>query len=180
VHDLAHRIAPKTAVVYVDNDETVCAHGRALLVDSGNVAVLQADLRRPDVVLNDRVVRGLIDLDRPVAVLAMFVLHLIPDEDEPQAVLARYRDALAPGSALAISHASDDSGLGNLAGVSAVYQRTGTPFVPRSHEEIRGFFGRFVLEPPGLVNFWPYPEPPAGIRPDLTRAGYCGIGRRTG
>ncbi|MEW1590065.1 SAM-dependent methyltransferase [Micromonospora vinacea] len=77
-----------------------------------------------------------IDGRSPVAVLMMFVLHLVPDEQDPQRVVATYRDALAPGSYLALSHASADVHPDLMARISAIYARANSPFVPRCHADI--------------------------------------------
>ncbi|KAB1946740.1 SAM-dependent methyltransferase [Micromonospora sp. ALFpr18c] len=178
VHEIAHRIDPEVRVVYVDNDPVVCSHGRALLADSKAVSVLQADLRHPEQVLAHPEIGGAIDFGSPVAVLMMFVLHLVPDEQGPQRIVASYRDALAPGSYLALSHAGTDAHPELMARISAIYQRANSPFVPRSHADIARFFGNLVLEPPGLVNMWPYAEPPATDDPEVAGTGYSGVGRK--
>lgn len=178
VHEIARRIDPATRVVYVDKDEVAAAHGRALLSEPDKVVVVQGDLRRPREILDHPDVRRLIDFDQPVAVMVMFVLHLIPDEDRPQDVIAAYRDALAPGSYLAVSHASKDARPELMARISAIYERASSPFVPRSHAEIARFFGDFQLEPPGLVNIWPFSEPPKFMDADLARTGYGGVGKK--
>jgi len=178
VHEIAHRIDPSTRVVYVDNDEIVCAHSRALLMGTPTVLVHEADFRRPAEIVDSPTVREHLDLDRPVAVLISNMLHLLPDSDDPQGIVATLRDALAPGSFLAIGHASTDARPGFTAHISAIYERVSSPFVPRSHADIARFFGDFVLEEPGLVNVWPFVEPPDTLGVDLIGAGYTGIGRK--
>src|SRR5689334_8693366 len=106
VHEIAQRDAPGSRVVYVDIEPVAVSHSRTLLEDNPDTAVAQLDLRRPDQVLDSPEVRDLLDLTRPVAVLAVAVLHFLPDSDDPAGVLARYRDAVAPGSRLVVSHAS--------------------------------------------------------------------------
>jgi hypothetical protein len=65
-----------------------------------------------------------------------------------------------------------------MARISAIYQRANAPFTPRSKAEIEAFFGDFDLEPPGLVNVWPYEQVPPGMNPDLSRTGYGAVGRK--
>jgi SAM-dependent methyltransferase len=178
VHEVAHRIDPSTRVVYVDHDAMVCAHSRALLNGGDNILVLRGDLSNPDGILKDPQVGALIEFDRPVAVLMMSVLHLIPEADKPHDILASYRKALAPGSYLAISHATNDVRSEQAAGISRIYERADSPFVPRSRAEITRFFGDFALEPPGLANFWPFVEAPEGVDPELARTGLSAIGRK--
>ncbi|MEU0569590.1 SAM-dependent methyltransferase [Nonomuraea sp. NPDC005983] len=186
VHEVAHRFTPDAKVVYVDNDPVVCAHGRAMLASPERVAMVEGDVRRPDEILADPDVRGLLDFDRPVAVLMMFLLHLIPDEERPGQFVAAYRDALAPGSYLAISHVGSDVLPERIAPIVQYYRQANSPFCPRPGREIEAFFGDFELIPPGLANgrgpevVWPFTDPDAVVFLDaeLARLGYAGIGRK--
>ena len=178
VHEIARAIDPSVRVVYVDYDEVVCIHGRALLCDPDHAIILHRDAREPQTILADPELRGLLDLDQPVAILMMFLLHLIPDVDKPQEMVAAYRDALAPGSFLAVSHAANDARPEYMARISAIYERANAPFTPRPKAEIEAFFGDFELEPPGLVNVWPYEQAPPGMHPDLARTGYGALARK--
>ncbi|NUR85472.1 MAG: SAM-dependent methyltransferase [Nonomuraea sp.] len=186
VHEVAHRFAPDARVVYVDADPVVCAHGRALLADPERVAMVEADARDPRAVLEQPDVRRLLDLSRPVAVLMMFFLHLVPDSDEPQKFVSHYREALAPGSYLAISHVGTDVAPERSARISEFYRQANAPFCPRPGTEIAAFFGDFELIPPGLASglgpdlVWPFADPEAMLFLDeeLARMGYAGIGRK--
>ncbi|MEV6342914.1 SAM-dependent methyltransferase [Actinoplanes sp. NPDC051851] len=174
VHDIAHAIDPSVRVVYVDYDGVVCIHGRALLA-ARHTAMAQADLRDPAALLAHPEVKGLIDFGQPVGLLMMFLLHLVGEDDRPGEAVAAYREAVAAGSVLAISHAAVDARPDLMARISAVYERASSPFTPRGREEIRAFFGDWKLEDPGLVNVWPYPVPPADIDPALAGMGYGGV-----
>jgi SAM-dependent methyltransferase len=178
VHEIARAIDPSVRVVYIDYDDVVCIHGRALLCDPNRAIILRRDVREPQTILDDPELRGLLDLDQQVAVLMMFLLHLIPDADKPQDVVAAYRDALAPGSYLAISHATADARPDYMARISAIYKRANSPFTPRTRTEVETFFSDFQLEPPGLVNVWPYEQAPEGMNPDLAGTGYGAVGRK--
>ena len=178
IHEIAHAIDPSVRVVYIDSDEVVCIHGRALLSQPDLVLMAQHDLLDPEAIFNDGAIKALIDFEQPVGVLMMFLLHLIADDAKPQEVLAAYRSALSPGSFLAISHAANDARPEYLARISAIYERADAPFTPRPREEIAAFFGDFVLEPPGLVNVWPYTELPADLDAALAGTGYSGVARK--
>ncbi len=186
VHEVALRHAPEARVVYVDSDPVVAAHGRALLADPDRVAMVLGDVRRPEEILSAPEVRELLDFDRPVAVLMMFVLHLIGDQDEPQRFVAAYRDALAPGSYLAVSHVTNDVATERTAQVTEFYRKADADFTPRPGTEIRAFFGDFELIPPGLATglpphqVWPFADPlnPVFVDEDLARMAYAGIGRK--
>ncbi|MEU8248408.1 SAM-dependent methyltransferase [Nonomuraea sp. NPDC048916] len=188
VHEVARRFTPDARVVYVDNDPVAAAHGRALLADPARVAMVEADVRRPEQVLAHPEVTALLDFDRPVAVLMMFLLHLVPDEDDPQGFVAAYRDALAPGSYLAVTHVAGDVAPAVTARISEFYRQANTPFCPRSYEEVAAFFGDFELIPPGLATgmgpevVWPFadpdPETTMFLDEDIARLGLAGIGRK--
>jgi hypothetical protein len=149
VHQVVHRVNPAGRVVYVDNDKVVLTHARALLADSGNVGVAEADLRHPEGILTAPQVRQLIDFERPVAVLMVAILHFVTDEHRPQEIVRRFHEAIAPGSYLALSHAEYRA---RLARPASMYRRMANePAVLRPREEIARFFDGFDLLEPGLV-----------------------------
>jgi hypothetical protein len=187
VHEIAQEIAPDARVVYVDNDPMVVTHSRALLAGD-NTAVIQADLRQPDQILQDPEVRELIDFGQPVALLLMAILHFFPDTEDPAGIVARFRDALPPGSYLAISHGTTDipersdmspqemAEMG--AKVERLYQLTTASLVTRTRAQVERFFDGFELLPPGLteIQLW---RP--GHQSSLLPGGfYGGVGRKPG
>lgn len=103
VHSVAARYAPGRRVVYVDKDAETVDHAARLVAGEAGVVVEQADATDVAAVLATAGVRELFDLGRPVAVLAVSLLHEATD-DAARAAVHGYRDALAPGSALAVSH----------------------------------------------------------------------------
>lgn len=146
VHHTAHTTCPQARVVYVDSDSETVEAGSVLIADSPGTAMLRADLCQPRSVLTDPLLTGLIDLTRPVAVLLISVLHLIPD-DALSATVAGYRDRLAPGSVVAISHLSDpDAPRGN----------TYPPLYDRTQAEVKELFSGLELLPTGVspIGHW--------------------------
>ncbi len=132
VHEIAQAESPGARVVYVDIDPVAVAVGREILAADELTAVVHGDMRDVDAVLGAPGSVRLLDLAEPVGVLMVALLHFVPDEVDPRAVIARYRDAVAPGSFLAISHASHE-GQPELVGPhTALYERTGTPMTMRS------------------------------------------------
>ena len=103
-HGVVQEAIPDAHVVYVDNDPMVRAYASELLSGNGTTAVITADLREPDSILNDPALHALIDLDQPAGLLMTAVLHFVADDADPWALAARYAGALAPGSYLALSH----------------------------------------------------------------------------
>ncbi len=133
VHEVAQRIAPETRVVYVDNDPMVVRHGLALLATNGNVAMVEADLRAPREITTHPDTRRLIDFSGPVAVLMLASLHFVTDAEHPQAIVSEWRDTMAPGSYLAISHiTADEVEPATAKAAQAVYADASAPAVPRA------------------------------------------------
>ena len=161
--EAAHAIAPDAHVVCIDNDPVVLAHSRALLArrKPDRTTVLHGDLREPERILADPQLRAVIDFDRPVVLLLMAILHFIPDSDDPAGIVAAFRDALAPGSHLVLSHATYDFNI-KVLNNSRVYNDATAPFVPRSRAQITALLDGFEVLEPGLVDV-------AHWRPDGTR-----------
>ena len=191
VHEVAQEVESQSRVVYVDHDPVAVAHGTALLESNPRATAVRADLRSPQVVLDQAKATGLIDLDRPVALLLIAVVHFMQDDEEPGALIAEYMDALVPGSLLALSHARSD-GPPELVEAARVYDRAGSPgrMRLRTRSEVEALFGDLTILEPGVVGM---PEwrrdltgdqaSPAGgtsSRTELgeSRAGLAGMGRR--
>ncbi|GAA3003352.1 SAM-dependent methyltransferase [Streptosporangium longisporum] len=104
VHEVAHRVAPRARVVYVDIDPIVLAHGRALL-QTPLTSVVRADVREPEALLAHPEIGDVLDLTRPVAVLLASVLHFVPDEALVTRLMSVLRGRLVPGSHVVVSHA---------------------------------------------------------------------------
>ncbi|WP_243793321.1 SAM-dependent methyltransferase [Saccharopolyspora gloriosae] len=153
VHEVAHDDRPDTVIAYVDHEPVAVAHARRLLHGETRVTVTQADLSRPADVLDAPGVTRLLDFDQPLAVLALSVLHFVPDEAAPVGVLDAYRRACAPGSVLALSHASG-AGLSTTQVVEGlrIYDQTPTPLSLRPAEQARELLTGWSLIPPGVVS----------------------------
>jgi SAM-dependent methyltransferase len=164
VHEVAQEIAPQARVVYIDSDPVVLAHARALLVGD-HTAVVTADIREPGSILNHPAVGGLIDFDQPVGLLMFAILHHVNDFEGPGRIAATFREAVPPGSHLAISHfqnpgdARPEDAEMALLGEELFNRSFGTGRW-RTPEEIRSYFGDWELLEPGVV---PMPE----WRPDI-------------
>jgi SAM-dependent methyltransferase len=160
-HQIAHRLAPEARVVYVDIDPLVSTHADALMAGP-RVATLRADLREPEEVLGDPRVRELLDFGQPVGIMFMCVLHCLWDREDPWGVVGRFRDAVAPGSYLALSHMTREAHPEAAEGLFRMTQELhwNTPLISRDRPGIARFFDGFTLVEPGLVA-------PAQWRPDL-------------
>jgi hypothetical protein len=151
VHEVAERVDPTCRVVYVDNEPATVAHGRTMLRRSRTAAVVEADVRDPDAVLNAPETARLLDLDEPVAVLMVGILPYLSHEDRPADVVAKYREAMAPGSHLAISHLTGDLHPDLMDKVTELGKLTGITLTPRGLAEVTGLFTGFDLVEPGVV-----------------------------
>jgi len=177
VHEVAQSANPDCRVVYVDIDPTAVIHSQQILAGNGRAAAIQADIREPDRILDDPDLRALLDLDQPVALLMLCILHFIPDDQDPAGLVGRYRDRLAPGSYLAVSHVTGDDDSESHANAMNVYSRVMTQVNLRTRAQVAALFAGFDLVEPGLVfvSRW-RPEPDDDTTTALYY--YSGVGRR--
>ncbi|WP_309117255.1 SAM-dependent methyltransferase [Saccharothrix sp.] len=178
VHEVAQEANPDCRVVYVDIEPVAIKHSELLLADNPRATAILADLREPEAVVAKA--KSLLDFDAPVGLLAVGVMQFIPDEDDPWGVLARYRDALAPGSYLALSHFTPDRMPQAMAAGADIFQQTAEPITPRTREQVLAMMDGFDVVEPGLV-FTPEwrPESPEDVPDDPGRANlYAVVGRK--
>lgn len=155
----------------------VVTHARALLATDEHVKVVKGDLRRPREVIDDPLTRELIDFGRPVAVLMAAILHFVSAEEDPAAIVAEYRQELAPGSHLLISHTADESPEHVMTTAKQRFRLAGSPLTPRTRTEIAGFFGDLDLVEPGLTDVRSWRTGEADLR-DLPWVMVGGLGRK--
>jgi len=178
VHEIAQDVAPDARVVYVDNDPIVHVHANALLAGNSTTVML-ADLRQPEAILQAPKVREVLDFDQPIAVLLVAILHFIRDDENPAGIVRQLRDAIAPGSALVISHATADLDEQAATAAASAYDQATSPLTLRRYTEILRLVRGFNLVRPGLV-------PLSGWRPDPHAPdpgavwGYGGVGWKRG
>lgn len=180
VHEIARQENPDTKIAYVDLDPVAVTHSRALVYNCSGVTILQADLREPEQVLGSSQVQAVLDLDKPVGVMMVAMLHFVADHEDPAGIVARYRDALAPGSYLALSHACRHGMEEFAVEHERIYRRAGMTIRVRSREEIAAFFDGFQLVEPGLVQL-PHWRPDSGQTASDERPfpGVGGVGRKS-
>ena len=180
VHEVAQAINADARVVYVDIDPVVVLHGEAILQDNPLAASVQGDVRQAPEILDDPLVHRLLDFNQPLAVLLIAILHFIPDKDAFAAVRT-LREALPPGSYLALTHASADNlppeARDNL---QRFWESTRNAMYFRSRSQQAEFFEGLSLVEPGLVHIplW-RPDSPDDLlydEPERTSA-YAGMGR---
>ncbi len=182
VHELARHLHPRARAVFVYREPISFQLGRQVVGDDPDAAVLGLSLRDPGAVLTHPATRALLDFDRPIGLLAVGGLVFLPDAADPGGLLRRYRQALAPGSMLALSHVSDDSRRPEIAAelqwVLRYYEERVAPLYMRPREELLSWFDGMEILDPGFVRYgrWrpEYPLTPAQLRCDY---GYTGVGR---
>lgn len=162
-HEIVQGENRAARVVYVDNDPMCHAHGRALLETNEETIFVPGDLTAPGALLDHPAIARHLARDRPIAVILGAVLHHISDEQDPVGIVRRHIDALAPGSAVAITHFWDPDDGTEAHRLARELQRRyletglGTGWF-RTREQISSFFGELDLVEPGLVeldDWWP-------------------------
>lgn len=178
-HQIVQDVDGAAKVVYVDNDPSVYLHGVALLADDKSTRVVLGDVREPGKLLNLPEVTGLLDFTEPVGLILNAVIHHVLDEEHPHRIVTAYKDALAPGSYLQLTHFTDESA--EARANEAVLKQALGRGQARSREEITRFFDGFELVPPGIV-FLPEWRPDEPVTLPLDPGGKLmlgGVGRKT-
>jgi O-methyltransferase involved in polyketide biosynthesis len=185
-HMAVRRVRPDARVVYVDIDPMVHAMAAGLLTDEDHTKLIQGDLREPEAVLSDPGLRSLIDLSEPVGLLMTAVVHFVADGSEPAKLVKRYTDALAPGSYLALSHATADKlPERSVQAMYDTYENANALIYLRTRDEVgRLFDGLEMVEPypdadelVTYVGLWGA-ESVEEADSDGSRVLYCGVGKR--
>lgn len=162
VHEIAQQADPQARVVYVDNEPVAISHSELVLDGNDRATAILADMRDPATILEHPKTKQLLDFDAPIGLLMVTVFHYVADTDGPMELMARYRDALVPGSYLALSHVCTDFDSADLAGIVTSMRDSPNPIHPRTRAAIADLFTGFDLLDPGLV-------PPAQWRPSPAR-----------
>ncbi len=171
-------------VVYVDVDPRVRDRSLKLLADTPGATAITADLREVDDVLGQ--VSAFVDLSEPVGLLMVAVLHFVSDAADPYRITRRYMNALAPGSYLALSHATaEHQPEAPLTAIADTYKNATEQVYMRTKPQVERFFvGLDLVRPhpsmPPAVTYAGYwgADDPAEADSDGARWIYCGVARR--
>jgi hypothetical protein len=185
-HDAVGAVIPDARVVYVDNDPMVRAMSGGLIDDATHTDLVIADIRDPGEVLGHPDLTALIDFSEPVGLLMTAVVHFVADGSDPWGLVKRYTGMLAPGSYLALSHATAD----NLPPLSVqamydTYENASTRIYLRTRDEVERFFEGLEFVPPydgaapgvTYVGVWGADDPEIADT-EGSRVLYCGVARR--
>ena len=172
-HEIALETSPEARVVYVDHDPVVLAHARNMLQGVPGTAIIEQDLLKPEDILADSVLRGLIDFDQPTAFLFLSILHFVSDEADPAGLIARLLEPFPPGSHVAISHATPDT-VPEVNDVERVFDEATQQAHVRSRDGVARLVAGMEIIEPGLV--WPpewRPESGDEIPANAAESYYC-------
>jgi SAM-dependent methyltransferase/DNA-binding MarR family transcriptional regulator len=189
-------VTPDANVVYVDFDESVVAKSQQLLHGRKNTAAICYDVRNTHELLSDPLLSspdGLIDFGKPVAVVMVALLHFVKDLSVARDIVRVFRERLAPGSYIILSHAyrpDPTTGIEDVViAMESTYGRLIADVTLRSFSEISTLLDGLELVPPGLVAtpLW-HPEIERGSLPpgytqfsanEAWRAlALCGVGKK--
>ncbi len=180
VHEVVQVASPEARVLYVDIDPVAVVHSQSILAGNQRADIVRADLRDLPAILDDPRSRRLIDPTQPLGVLMVATLHFIPDQADAVSIVARYRDVMASGSYLTVSHASYGARSDQVEPATELYRRTTAPLTRRSRLEIEALLDGFDLVDPGIVYtpLW-RPDSPADVDDHPERFNtYAAVGRR--
>ncbi|RDI42468.1 SAM-dependent methyltransferase [Nocardia mexicana] len=183
-HEVSRSMAADARVVYVDNDMEAVNRAHELLQQQralGSTAVVEADLRVPELILDHPDTRRLIDFDQPIGLLIVSVWPFVPDSDRPYELMAQLRDRLPSGSYVAMSHVSLDDASDELkqriAAAADLYKETSDPVNVRSRDDFAAFYDGFEMIAPGLVYAPDWrPERPVDPRDPARPCNFAAVG----
>jgi hypothetical protein len=183
-HEVAQRLNPDARVVYVDIDPVAVAHGQALLQNNPRARAIQGDVRDTAAILAHPAVADLLDLGRPLGVQLLLILHAIVDDQQAYRAVHTLRDALAPGSYVAISHSTRENVPGEILDqLEKLGDATPTGIRYRPRADLWPFLEGLELVEPGLVYLPEWrPEGPDDILVDAPyrTLTYGALGRKAG
>jgi hypothetical protein len=179
-HEVAQRIAPRSRIVYVDNDPLVLVHARALLASSpeGVTDYIEADVHNPDQILQGAT--RTLDFSQPVALMMLGLLGHVVDYDRACGIVDRLVAAVPSASYLVISDGTNVINPEARNEATRISIEAGAPYIARSPEQIAGFFHGLELVEPGVVSSprWrPDPDAVSGGIPDEVDE-FCGVARK--
>lgn len=154
IHDAARSVNPDARVVYVDYEAVAYRAIEASIAGDPHLGVIRADARDVDAVLGHDVTTGVLDLAEPVILVMGALLHFVSGEPDPaRPLLTAYREAVAPGSFLVLTHGTSEVGqeedMRNLARMYRDDLKIQVAY--RGRAEIEGILAGYTLMEPGIV-----------------------------
>jgi hypothetical protein len=173
-HQVAHTVDAAIRVAYVDRDPTAVTHARALLENNtDSVFVLDGDLR--EVAVLTHLLGDFVDFDEPVALMLVAVMHFV-ETPEAYRVVDAYKDRMAPGSCLILSHSTADFLSEEQAQViTDEYSESNARIFLRDRQEVTRFFDGLELLEPGVTDVATWRSGPTRAQPTMV---WGGVGRK--
>jgi O-methyltransferase involved in polyketide biosynthesis len=175
-HEIAQRVDREIKVMYVDRDPTAIAHAKAILAESEQehaVRALAGDLREASVLAG--LMDGFINWNKPVCLMFVAVMHFVGTPGCYR-VIDEYKDLMAPGSYLVLSHSTDDFlSVEQGQKIEDKYAESDARIFLRSKGEITRFFAGLKLPEPGVIDVATWR---AGDNATKTPMIYGGVGRK--
>jgi len=180
VHELVQAADPEARVVYVDIDPIAVAHSRQLLEGNDRAAAVQADFTNPESILCDRDTRRLLDFTQPMGLLMVGLLHFVSEQWDMCRLVARYRQALAPGSYVAMTQLAAEVRSDEIAKMIHEAKPYHVAVYPRTRERFDGFFDGLKLVEPGVVSapLWRPDSQADLVEPPQRDLLMAGVGRK--
>lgn len=184
-HHVVQEITSDARVVYVDKDLEAVNQSWDLLdrENATNACIIEGDIREPDTILDHPDTRRLIDFNKPLGLVLLGVFPFILDDDRPYELMAHYRDRLASGSYVAISHgcldeASDET-KERYAALADAYDETADPGTLRTREQFTAFLDGLTIVDPGVVfaSDW-HPTEPVDPDDPARPTNYAAVARK--
>jgi hypothetical protein len=165
IHGAARSVNPETRVVYVDHEAVACYEIQHAIAGDDGLGVVRADIRDVETVLNDEVTTRLLDPAQPMVLVIGALLHFVPAEQDPVALLSAYREAVAPGSYLVLTHGTGELGQeGDMRTLAGMYRNElNIPVTYRGRDELAALLDGYTLVADGIVPvplLLPDPEDP--------------------
>jgi hypothetical protein len=154
IHDAARSVNPSARVVYVDYEAVACRAIEDSIAGDPRLSVVRADVRDVNAVLGHEITNGLLDLAQPVILVMGALLHFVCGEPDPApALLNAYREAVAPGSFLILTHGTCEVGQeADMRQLARMYRDDlGIQVAYRGRAEIAEILRGYTVLEPGIV-----------------------------
>lgn len=153
LHSAARNVNPETRVVYVDHEAVAYYEIQHAIEGEAGLGVVRADIRNVEAVLNDKVTTSLLDTAQPVVLVIGALLHFVPDDQDPAALLAAYREAVAPGSYLIVTHGTAELGQeSDMRTLAGMYRNElNIPVTYRGRDELATLLDGYTVVAEGIV-----------------------------
>ncbi|WP_043660448.1 SAM-dependent methyltransferase [Nocardia thailandica] len=144
--DVAGREVERARVLYLDHDQLVAAHARAVVVKGPDRRFSMVDITDTATVLDQ--ITAFFDLDLPIALCLSGTAEFLAD---PRAVLAELAGGLPPNSWLILSHITEDIFGDEIRTWATHLTYHGIPYRPRDHTTVSAMLAPYQLLDSGIV-----------------------------